>query len=114
MSPHKSSSPTPSRDPFPPEKWWSRQDRSREPLWDHSDLSSMFGMAELEIGVADIMNKARADCCLLRDVHFGPEDLSDGDAFRELLTHGWLVESHGLYRLDGQAVTRVHRSFPNV
>jgi len=56
----------------------------------------MFGMTELEAGVADVMNKARADGCLLRDVHFDSEDLkSDSDAFRERRAHGWLVESHG-------------------
>ena len=108
-------SPLPSRDPFPPEKWWSRRDRSREPLWENTDLTGMFGMTEMEVGIADVMNKARADGCLLSDVHFSAEDLtSDRDAFRELLAHGWLVESHGRYRLIAAAVSRVQGRFPNV
>jgi hypothetical protein len=106
---------TPARDPFPPQKWWARRDRSREPLWDFTDLTGMFGMTELEIGVADIMNKARASGCLLADVYFERTDLtSDKDAFRELGAHGWLIQSDGRYRLDGEAVQRVHRRYPNV
>lgn len=104
----------PARDPFPPEKWWSRRDRCRKPQWDHSDLSSMFGMCEIEVGVAEVMNKACADGCLLADVHFDKADFSDADAFAELRGHGWLVESHGRFRLDPEAVARVHRRYPNV
>lgn len=81
-----------------------------------TDFVGMFGMTEMEIGIADIVNKAKDDGCLLAHVHFGPEDLvSDSDAFRELRDHGWLVPSdHGRYRLDEAAVQRVQRRFPNV
>jgi hypothetical protein len=102
-------------DPFQPEKWWSRRDRSREPLWDHTDLVGMFGMAEIECGVADIMNKARANGCALADVRFEQADLTrDSDAFRELLANGWLIAIDGRYRLDGEAVQRVHRRYASV
>lgn len=106
----------PARDPFPPQKWWSRRDRCQEPKWDHSDLCGMFGMAEMETGVADIMNKARADGRLLAEVDFDSADItSDSDAFRELFDHGWIVETdHGRFRLDPEAVQRVHRRYPNV
>lgn len=103
------------RDPFPLEKWLSRRDRSREPLWDNNDLVGMFGMTEIESGVADVMNKARADGCSLADVRFERADLvSDKDAFDEMRVNGWLVVSGGQYRLDGAAVKRVHKRYPNV
>lgn len=102
------------RDPFPHQKWWSRRERCLEPKWDHTDLTGMFGMAEIEVGVADIMNKARGDGCLLADVHFESADLSDNDAFRELLANGWIVANRGRYRLDAEAVQRVHRRYKNV
>lgn len=83
--------------------------------FDFLDLTSMFGMSEIESGIADIINKAKDDGCLLRDVHFDKGDIkSDCDAFREMLAHGWLVESHGRYKLEEEAVRRVHRRFSNV
>jgi len=79
------------------------------------DFVGMFGMTEMECGIADIMNKAKDDCCLLPDVHFDQGDIkSDSDAFAELLAHGWLIESHGRYRLSDEAVRRIHRRYPNV
>lgn len=99
---------------FTIEQWMNREDRSRAPIWLFTDFSSMFGMAEMEVGIADIMNKAKDDGCLVADVHFDEGDLkSDSDAFRELKAHGWLVESHGRYKLDSEAVRRIHRRFPN-
>jgi hypothetical protein len=80
-----------------------------------NDFVSTFGMCEMEVGIADIVNKAKDDGCLVADVHFDKGDLkSDTDAFSELLAHGWLVESHGRYKLDGEAVRRIHRRFPNL
>jgi len=100
---------------FTIEQWMRREDRSREPVFLFTDFGSMFGMAEMEIGIADIANKARGDGCLIADVHFDESDLKgDDDAFRELRVHGWIVESRGRYKLDVEAVNRIHRRFPNL
>jgi hypothetical protein len=97
------------------ERWIRRDDRSQAPKWRNTDFVSMFGMCEMESGIADIVNKAEADGCLVRDVHFDAGDLkSDSDAFRELRDHGWLVESLGRFKLNEAAVVRIHRRYPNV
>lgn len=81
----------------------------------HGHFSSMFGRCEMECGIADIVNKSMWDGCLVEDVHFTGADLkSDSDAFRELRDHGWIVESHGKWRLCAQAVRIIHERFPNL
>lgn len=98
---------------FTIEQWMRRKDRSREPVFAFDDFSGMFGMAEMESGIADICNKAKSERCRLRDVRFDQADLkSDSDAFRELLNYGWIEPSGGRYRLYGAAITRIHKRHP--
>lgn len=79
------------------------------------DFVGMFGMTEMEAGIADIVNKAKDASCPLRDFHFSAADLtSDRDAFHELRMHGWLVASYGKFKLNERAVDRIHRRFPSV
>jgi hypothetical protein len=100
---------------FTAEQWMNRKDRSREPLFSFRDFTSMFGMTEMESGVADICNKAKSERCKLRDVRFTRADLtSDRDAFRELLHYGWIIECGGQYRLKAEAVHRVHKRHPHL
>lgn len=100
---------------FTAEQWMRRSDRSRAPRFSFNDFVGMFGMTEMECGIADIANKALDDGCLVRNVHFDRADLkSDSDAFTELRMHGWLEESHGRYKLAEAAVDRIHRRYPNV
>lgn len=88
--------------------------RDRE-VWWHADFVGMFGMTEMECGVADIVNKARAEGLPLIDVQFTAADLtSDSDAFRELQANSWLVPSPRGYRLHHTAVRRIHLRFPKL
>ena len=100
---------------FTIDQWMRREDRSQAPRFSFRDFTGMFGMTEIECGIADICNKAKDDGCLLADVHFDQADTkSDSDAFGELRAYGWVVESHGRYKLDAEAVRRVQRRHPNL
>lgn len=98
---------------FTIEQWMRREDRSQAPVFLFTDFSSMFGMSEMESGIADICNKAKSTRVPLRRVTFTQADVvSDRDAFRELLAHGWIIESGNRYRLSAEAIARVHKRHP--
>ena len=100
---------------FTIEQWMKREDRSQAPQFSFMDFTGMFGENEMECGIADICNKAKDDGCLLANVYFDESDLkSDRDAFRELHSYGWIIESHGRYKLDNETVRRVHHRHPHL
>lgn len=80
---------------------------------DFNDLAGLFGMMEMEAGIADLLNLSCERGVKLSELCFLPEDLtSDRDAFEELRENGWLMETVNGYRLISAAVARVRTRFP--
>jgi hypothetical protein len=81
--------------------------------WGFDDFTRMFGMNEIEAGMAVILNKAEDHSLTLEQVTFTAADFKDHWEFRELQGHGWLdIASNGEYKLCAEAIARIRKRHP--
>lgn len=80
-----------------------------EPL---TELVGMFGMTEIEQGVARFIAKARRERLALADVMMRAEEFAERDELAALKEYGWVTPSGPGYVLIPEAVQRVQRRYP--